>query len=239
MITLYGGPTPNARKIAIALEEMELPWRLELVDILAGDQLKPDFLALNPNNKTPVIVDPDGPPTRDGRFVLAESGAILLYLAEKTGRFVPKDLAGRALCWQWLMVQMSGVGPMFGQNAHFSAYATEKHPYSIARYANEVDRLLKVLNGRLGEAEYLAGAEYSIADIATYPYVLRQVETKAERLPNLVRWAKAVGARPAVKAGMESVTKYVRPETIEGGLGGLSPEQQSILFGQKQYEAAR
>ena len=143
MITLYGGPTPNARKVAIALEEMGLEWRLSPIDILDGDQLAPAFLQLNPNNKAPVIVeDEDG----SDPFVLWESGAILWHLAEKTRSFVPTEPRARAICHQWLMFQMSGVGPMFGQNAHFSFYAKDRHEYSIARYANEVTRLLRVLS---------------------------------------------------------------------------------------------
>ena len=232
MIVLYGGPTPNARKVAIALEEMGLAWRLEPIDILAGDQLTPDFLALNPNNKTPVIVDEDGP-EGDGPFVLNESGAILLYLAEKTGRFLPADPRGRALCHQWLMFQMSGVGPMFGQNAHFSFYAKDKHPYAIERYANEMTRLLKVLEERLSQTPYLAGPDYTIADIATYPYTLRQVELRRAQLPALARWSDAIGARPAVQRGMD--VGPARKETIEGGLSGLSDAQRSILFGGRQY----
>lgn len=232
MITLYGGPTPNGRKVAIALEELGLPWTYRLVDIIAGDQLKPEFLALNPNNKMPVIVDPDGP---GGELVLWESGAILWYLAEKTGRLVPADARGRAICHQWLMFQMSGVGPMFGQNAHFAFYAKEKHPYSIERYGNEVSRLLRVLDGRLAESRYLAGDDYTVADIATYPYTLRQAETRRSELPNLARWSDEVGARPAVRRGMEIGRQDVRRETIEGGLAGLTDEQRSILFGEKQY----
>jgi GST-like protein len=228
MITLYGGPTPNARKIAIALEEMELPWRLELIDMLAGDQLTPKFRALNPNNKTPVIVDEDG-------FVLWESGAILLYLAEKTGRFLPTEPKARAICHQWLMFQVSGVGPMFGQNAHFSFYAKDKHPYSIERYANEVTRLLRVLEERLAQSSFLAGSDYTIADMATYPYVLRQALARRADFPAVARWADTIGARPAVRRGME--VGPARPETIEGGgtVGSLSEEQRSILFGDRQY----
>ena len=228
MITLYGGPTPNARKIAIALEEMELPWRLELVDMLAGDQLTPEFRALNPNNKTPVIVDEDG-------FVLWESGAILIHLAERTGRFLPAEPKARAICLQWLMFQVSGVGPMFGQNAHFSFYAQDKHPYSIARYANEVTRLLRVLDGRLAQSRFLGGADYSIADMATFPYTLRQAAARRAEFPALARWSDEVGARPAVQRGMD--VGPARPETIEGGgaSGGLSEEQRSILFGDRQY----
>ena len=226
MITLYGGPTPNARKVAIALEEMGLPWRLELVDMLAGDQLTPEFRALNPNNKSPVIVDEDG-------FVLWESGAILLYLAEKTGRFLPQGARERAICQQWLMFQMSGVGPMFGQNAHFSFYAKDKHPYSIARYANEVTRLLRVLEGRLAGSPFLAGEAYTIADMATFPYTQRVAAARRAEFPALARWSDAIAARPAVQRGMQ--VGPARPETIEGGLTGLSDEQLSILFGDRQY----
>jgi GST-like protein len=234
MITLYGGPTPNARKVAIALEEMEIPWRLHPIDILSGDQLDPGFLALNPNNKAPVIVD-DGAWDGEGRFVLWESGAILWHLAERSGRFVPIEPRARAICQQWLMFQMSGIGPMFGQNAHFSYYAQDRHEYAIARYANEVTRLLHVLDGRLAESAFLAGDAYTIADMATYPYTLRQVESRAAEFPNLKRWSDAVGARPAVQRGMEVGREHLRKETIEGGLTGLTDEQRSILFGERQY----
>jgi GST-like protein len=237
MITLYGGPTPNARKIAIALEEMDLAWRLELIDILAGDQLTPAFRALNPNNKSPVIIDDEGEGGTKP-FVLWETGAILLYLAGKTGRFLPTAPRERAICCQWLMFQVSGVGPMFGQSAHFSFYAKDKHPYSIERYANEVSRLLRVLEGRLAESRFLAGADYTIADMATYPYVLRQVESRRAKFPALARWSDEVGARPAVKRGMEVGREALRRETIEGGLSGLSDDQRSILFGDRQYGAA-
>jgi GST-like protein len=232
MITLYGGPTPNARKVAIALEEMSLSWRLHLIDILSGDQLTPEFVALNPNNKTPIIVDEDA---ADGPLVLSESGAILWYLAERSGQFLPSAPRERALCHQWLMFQMSGVGPMFGQNAHFSFYAKDRHDYSIARYASEVTRLLRVLEGRLADAPFLAGEAYTIADMATYPYTLRQVESRAADLPNLKRWSDLIGARPAVQRGMEVGRETLRKETIEGGLSGLSDEQRSILFGDRQY----
>jgi GST-like protein len=231
MITLYGGPTPNARKIGIALHEMDLPWRLETVDILAGDQLTPQFLALNPNNKTPVIVDDEGPSAEP--FVLWETGAILLYLAEKTGRFVPTDRAKRAVCWQWLMFQVSGVGPMFGQEAHFTHYAKDRHPYAIERYAREVDRLLMVLNGRLAHAQWLAGDEYTIADMATLPYLRRQLIEKAGRFPHVERWAEAMLARPAVAEGMK--VGVARPEVIEGGLQGFTDEHRAILWGDRQH----
>jgi len=235
MITLYGGPTPNGRKISIALEEMELPWRLEVIDILRGDQLTPEFLKLNPNNKMPVIVDDEGPGGEGDPFVLWESGAILIYLAERTGRFLPAEPRARATCLQWLMFQMSGVGPMFGQNAHFSFYAAEKHPYSIARYANEVSRLMRVLDRRLAEARFLAGEDYTIADMATYPYTLRQAEARRAEFPSLARWSDQVGARPAVQRGMGIGRETLRKETIEGGLAGLTDEHRSILFGDRQF----
>jgi GST-like protein len=233
MITLYGGPTPNARKIAIALYEMELEWDLETIDILAGDQLTPEFLALNPNNKTPVIVDHDGPD--GGDFVLWETGAILLYLAEKTGRFLPADPARRAICWKWLMFQVSGVGPMFGQAAHFVYYAKDKHPYSIERYTREVSRLMRVLDGRLAAEPWVAGEAYTIADMAMLPYVGHQTGERAERHPHVARWAEAMMARPAVAAGM--AVGVARPETIEGGMQGFNDEHRSILWGDRQHEA--
>jgi GST-like protein len=236
MITLYGGPTPNARKVAIALEEMGLPWRLHLIDILSGDQLTPEFLALNPNNKAPVIVD-DEPPDAAEPFVLWESGAILWHLAERTGRFLPAHPRDRAICHQWLMFQMSGIGPMFGQNAHFSFYAKDKQPYAIARYASEVTRLLRVLDSRFAQAAFVAGAAYTIADMAIYPYTLRQAEARAAEFPYLKRWSDTVGARPAVQRGMQVGREHLRNETIEGGLTGLSDEQRSILFGERQFGA--
>jgi GST-like protein len=233
MIVLYGGPTPNARKVGIALCEMDLSWRLHPIDILAGEQLTPEFLALNPNNKTPVIVDDEGP--AGAPLTLWETGAILLYLAEKTGRFVPEDPVGRAICWQWLMFQVSGVGPMFGQEAHFTHYAKDKYPYAIERYGREVDRLLMVLNKRLGEAEYLAGGEYSIADMATLPYLRRQLIEKAGRHPHLERWAALLMSRRAVRAGLE--VGVARQEVIEGGLQGFTDEHRSILWGERQHAA--
>ncbi|MBL0768585.1 glutathione S-transferase N-terminal domain-containing protein [Sphingopyxis sp. XHP0097] len=231
MITLYGGPTPNARKIAIALLEMDLEWQLEPVDILAGDQLTPAFLALNPNNKTPVIVDDDGP--AGPGFVLWETGAILLYLAEKTGRFLPADPVKRALCWQWLMFQLSGIGPMFGQAAHFTHYAKDRHDYAIDRYTREVDRLMMVLDKRLGETEWLAGDEYSIADMATLPYLRRQLIDNGARFPNVARWGAAMFERPAVAEGM--TVGVARAETIEGGLTGFTDEHRAILWGDRQH----
>lgn len=233
MIQLYGGPTPNARKIAIALLEMDLPWELHNVDILEGEQLTPEFLKLNPNNKTPVIVDDDGP---DGTsLTLWETGAILLYLAEKTGRFIPASPTARAICWQWLMFQVSGVGPMFGQAIHFTHYAKDKHPYAIERYTREVDRLLMVLNARLKEAEWLAGDEYSIADMATLPYLRRILIEKGGEYPGIERWATAMTERPAVKEGM--AVGIARKEVVEGGLQGFTDKHREILWGDRQHIA--
>ena len=231
MITLYGGPTPNARKIGIALYEMELDWTLEPVDILAGEQLTPEFLALNPNNKTPVIVDDEGPTAEP--FVLWETGAILLYLAQKTSRFLPAAPAARAICWQWLMFQVSGVGPMFGQEVHFTHYAKDSHPYAITRYSREVERLLMVLNGRLSEVEWLAGDEYTVADMATLPYMRRQLIEKAGRFPAIDRWGAAMLARPAVAQGM--AVGVARKEVVEGGLQGFTDEHRAILWGDRQH----
>jgi GST-like protein len=232
MITLYGGPTPNARKIGIALIEMDLEWELHPIDILAGDQLTPEFLALNPNNKTPVIVDSDGP---HGRFVLWETGAILLYLAEKTGRFVPPDPAARALCWQWLMFQVSGVGPMFGQAIHFSHYAKERHAYATERYAREVERLLMVLDGQLATNEWVAGDEYTIADMAMLPYLPRALGERAGHYPHVERWFAQMMARPAVAAG--NAIGVPRKETVAGGLQGFTDEHRNILWGDRQHVA--
>ena len=232
MITLLGAPTPNTRKIGIALNEMKLEWRLQIIDMLAGEQLTPEFLKLNPNNKTPVIIDDDGP---CDNFVLWDSGAILLYLAEKSGLFLPKDPVKRALCWQWLMFQMSGVGPMFGQAAHFAFYAAERHEYPTQRFNRETARLMRVLDGRLAEAEWLAGDEYTIADMATMPWLQQLLADQGEQYPNAARWNAAMLDREEVREGLKTGT--ARPETIEGGgLTGLSEEQQSILWGDRQHQ---
>lgn len=168
MIDLYAGPTPNARKIIIALEEFGLPYHIHEIDILAGDQFKPEFLAINPNNKMPAIVDPDGPD--DAPITVWESGAILLYLAEKHDRFIPVDPRGRVECLKWLMFQMAGVGPMAGQFAFFRFYAREKLPLAIERYTGELNRLMRVMDARLAAVPYFAGEDYGIADMAVYPW---------------------------------------------------------------------
>ncbi len=202
-IDLYYWPTPNGWKIAIILEESGLPYNIVPVDITAGDQYKEDFLKISPNNKMPAIVDPEGP---DGeRISLFESGAILIYLAEKTGRFLPAPARERYTVLQWLMFQMGHVGPMLGQAHHFRKYAPEEIPYAIDRYTNEAARLYGVMDRRLAGSEYFAGAEYTIADIAIYPWLVSHEDQgqRMEDYPNLARWYEQVGSRPAVRRALE------------------------------------
>jgi GST-like protein len=201
MIELYTWGTPNGRKVSIMLEECALPYNVHRIDIGKGDQHSAEFLAISPNGKIPAIVDTEGP---DGQpMPLFESGAILVYLAGKAGKFLPASLRGKYEALEWLMFQMGGVGPMFGQVHHFVRQAKEEVPYAIERYTREKDRLYGVLDKRLGEAEYLAG-EYSIADIATYPWVARHEwhKTDLATFPNVKRWFDALSARPAVQRGM-------------------------------------
>lgn len=202
MISLYTWRTPNGRKISIALEELGLRYTAHAIDIGAGEQYTPDFLALNPNNKIPVIVDADGP---DGAPVTVfESGAILLYLAEKTGKLLPSEPRARLDVLQWLMLQMGGVGPMLGQAHHFLRYAPERLPYAMERYRNEARRLYGVLDQRLHDHEWLAGGAYSIADIATYPWIARHEwhEIALDDFPAVARWFATISQRPAVERGM-------------------------------------
>jgi GST-like protein len=229
MIDVYGWPTPNLYKVTILLEETGTPYKLIPVDIGKGDQFKPDFLKISPNNKMPAIVDSDGP---DGRPIpIFESGAILMYLAEKTGRFMPRDVRGRYSVIQWLMFQMGGVGPMLGQAHHFRNYAPEKLQYAIDRYTNEAGRLYNVVDRRLGEVPYLAG-DYSIDDMAVFPW-LRGHEgqgQKLENFPNLKRWFEGLSARPAVQRGLEALAEYRRKpgQTFDA-------KQREVLFGAQQY----
>jgi GST-like protein len=226
MIDLYFWATPNGKKVSVALEELELEYQVFPINIGRGDQFKPEFLAISPNNRIPAIVDhapADGGPA----ISVFESGAILLYLAEKTGKLIPKDLRGRTEVHEWLMWQMGGVGPMFGQANHFVAYAPERIPYAISRYINEAKRLLKVLNTRLTDREFVAGA-YSIADIATYPWVVSARERLVKEefdFPNVVRWLDAIAARPAVARGM-AVRSDARIESMDD-------EARKHLFGQR------
>jgi GST-like protein len=219
MIELYGIGSPNVHKVIVALEELGLAYRLHHVDCPMGEQFTPEFTALNPNHKVPVIIDPDGPAGRP--ITLWESGAILIYLAEKTGRLLSPDPAARYLAIQWLMFQMGGVGPMFGQLAHFRVYAKgEEHSYSRARYATEVRRLYDVVETRLAETRYLAGDDYSIADIAAWPWMFnarRRFIDKAD-VPNVARWIKAVGERPAV----------VRSVEVMAGMAGRDLDQFAV-----------
>ncbi len=201
MIELYTWGTPNGRKVSIMLEECALPYRVRPIDITKGEQNAPAYCAINPNSKIPAIVDDDGPGGQP--LTLFESGAILIYLAEKTGRFLPADPVGRAHTLQWLMFQMGGIGPMFGQTHHFRKFAPEPVPYAIERYSRETRRLYGVLDARLAEVEYLAG-NYSIADIATYPWVARHEwqGIDLDHFPQVARWATAIANRPAVERGM-------------------------------------
>jgi GST-like protein len=210
MIDLYTAPTPNGWKASIALEEMAIPYETQIVRLDKLDQKQESFLRINPNGRIPAIVD-----RAAGDFPVFESGAILLYLAEKSGMFLPSDAKGRSRVVQWLMFQMGGVGPMQGQANVFFRYAPEKIPFAIARYQNETRRLYEVLDRRLGEAEYLAG-DYSIADMATWPWVSihEWAGVSVDGLDRLQRWMKAVGDRPAVQRG-RAVPADERPRSAE------------------------
>lgn len=227
-IQLYSWATPNGHKVHILLEELGLPYEVHAIDIGRGDQFDPEFLKISPNNKMPAIVDPEGP---DGQpLSLFESGAILLYLAEKHGRFLPQDPRGRYGCIQWLMWQMGGLGPMLGQAHHFLQYAPEEIPYARKRYANEAKRLYGVLDRRLGESPYLAGEDYSIADIAAWPWTRGPERQGVERAdyPNFVRWFDAIAARPAVQRGVEVLADRRSAE--------MDDKAKEILFGATQYQ---
>lgn len=228
MIKLYMWATSNGYKASIMLEEIGLPYELCPVDIGKGEQFAPDFLKISPNNKIPAIVDPDGPGGKP--ISMFESGAILIYLAEKAGRLLPQTPRERYRVLEWLMFQMGGVGPMFGQAHHFRHYAKDRHPYSIDRYTQESARLYGVMERRLGEAAYLAG-DYSIADIAVFPWVRRYERhgQKLEDYPNVHRWYDGIAARPAVIAGLKPLA--------EGEQRGIVIDETShdLLFGKSQF----
>ncbi|MDH4051312.1 MAG: glutathione binding-like protein [Rubrivivax sp.] len=228
MIEVYSWATPNGHKVHIMLEECGLPYRAIPVDIGAGAQFAAEFLAISPNNKIPAIVDPDGP---DGKPIsLFESGAILLYLAGKTGRFLPESTRGKYEVLEWLMFQMGSVGPLLGQAHHFRIYAPEKIPYAIDRYSNEARRLYGVMNGRLGASTYLGGAEYSIADMAVFPW-LRSWKNQGidwNDYPHLKGWFDEIAARPAVRRGVEVLAAQRRPLT--------DARAREALFGATQYQ---
>ncbi|WP_158742616.1 glutathione S-transferase family protein [Acidisphaera sp. L21] len=229
MIQVWSWPTPNGHKVHIALEELELPYEVVPVNIGAGEQFKPEFLAITPNHRIPAIVDDDAP---GGPLSLFESGAILIYLAEKTGKLMPTSPAARYHCLQWLMFQMGGVGPMFGQYGHFANYAVEKLPYAIERYTNEVARLHRVLEAQLAKTKWLAGDSYSIADIATFPWIRnperRNIDLAA--YPNVKRWHDSIAARPAVERGVAVLAENQRK-------GAMTPEEREVMFGAKQFAA--
>ena len=226
MIDLHYWTTPNGHKVTIFLEEAGLPYRIVPVNISKGDQFKAAFLAISPNNRIPAIVDHE--PVGGGAPIsIFESGAILLYLAEKTGRFLPADPLGRVEVTQWLFWQMAGLGPMAGQNHHFSQYAPEKLPYAINRYVSETNRLYGVLNKRLADRPFIAGT-YSIADMAAYPWIVphKNQGQSLEDFPHLKRWFEAIRNRPAV------VRAYERAKEVNTQATVLTEESKRILFGQ-------
>ncbi|MGV8919169.1 MAG: glutathione binding-like protein [Pseudomonas sp.] len=226
MIELYYWPTPNGHKITMFLEEAGLAYNIHPVDISAGDQFKPDFLAFSPNNRMPAIIDTE--PADGGEpITVFESGAILMYLAEKTGLFLPSDVRGRKTVSEWLFWQMGGLGPMAGQNHHFVQYAPERIPYAMTRYINETNRLYGVLDRRLAGRTFIAGDDYSIADMACYPWVFpwKRQQQNLDDFPNLRRWFDAVQTREAtVRAYAKGEPYTSRPTVTEEG--------KKILFGQ-------
>jgi GSH-dependent disulfide-bond oxidoreductase len=228
MIDVFSWPTPNGHKVHIMLEECGLPYRAIPVDIGAGDQFKPEFLKISPNNKIPAITDPQGP---DGKPIsLFESGAILVYLAAKTGKFMPASDRAKYEVLQWLMFQMGSVGPMLGQTHHFRMYAPEKLEYAIDRYSNEARRLYCVIDRRLSQSAWLGGADYSIADIATFPW-LRSWERQGIVLaeyPHLQAWFNKIAERPAVQRGVKVLAELRRAITGD--------KEREVLFGKTQYE---
>ncbi|MCG5259947.1 glutathione S-transferase family protein [Cupriavidus gilardii] len=227
MIDVYSWATPNGHKVHIMLEECGLPYQVHPINIGAGDQFGEEFLKISPNNKIPAIVDSEGP---DGQPIsLFESGAILVYLAGKTGKFLPEDVRGKYETLQWLMFQMGGVGPMLGQAHHFRIYAPEKIEYAIQRYTNEARRLYGVIDKQLSNRPWLAGDEYTIADIATFPW-LRSWQNQGVELddyPNLKRWFNTIAERPAVKRGVEVLARERKPLHTD--------KEREILFGATQY----
>ncbi|MBX9709802.1 MAG: glutathione S-transferase N-terminal domain-containing protein [Xanthobacteraceae bacterium] len=228
MIDLYYWTTPNGHKITLCLEETGLPYKVHPVQIGKGEQFKPEFLAISPNNKIPAIVD-QAPADGGKPIAMFESGAILIYLAEKAGRFLPTELRKRFDVLQWLMWQMGGLGPMAGQNHHFAGYTQDRIQYAIDRYVNETNRLYGVLNKRLADREYIAG-DYSIADMACYPWIVpyERQSQKLEDFPHLKRWFETVRARPATVRAY-AVAKDVNPANAPT----VNDESRKILFGQK------
>mgnify|MGYP003627666042 FL=1 len=229
MIDLYSWPTPNGHKVHIMLEETGLAYTIHPVNIQKGDQFQPEFLKISPNNRIPAIIDQDGPGGKP--YSLFESGAILIYLAEKTGKFLPTEPTAKYDTLQWLMWQMGGIGPMFGQAHHFRGYAPVEIPYAVDRYTKEAGRLYGILDKRLGESAYLAGPDYTIADIATFPWT-RSIDRQGHSLddfPNVKRWSDAINARPGVAKGVTVL------EDVRGERKPLSDEERAVMFGDKQF----
>ncbi|HEX3504188.1 MAG TPA: glutathione S-transferase N-terminal domain-containing protein [Xanthobacteraceae bacterium] len=231
MIDLYALTSPNVQKIYLMLEETKLPYKEHFVDVWKGEQYDPDFLKINPNSKIPAIVDHDGPGGKP--YTVFESGAILMYLAEKSGQFLPKDTARKYDVLQWLTFQIASVGPMFGQFTHFKMFApkTGDYSYSMERYQTEVKRLYEVMERRLGEASYLGGDDYSIADIATFPWARNHDAqgVKWDDHPNLARWFKAIDERPAVKAALAKIAQ------IKSNRDTATDDQKDRFFNRGKY----
>ena len=227
MIDVYSWATPNGHKVHIMLEETGLEYNVHPVDIGAGDQFKPEFLAISPNNKIPAIVDSQGPGGQP--LSLFESGAILIYLAEKTGKLLPADPADRYATLQWLMFQMGGIGPMLGQAHHFRIYAPQRVEYAVDRYTNEARRLYGVMEKQLGRTQYLAGDAYTIADIASFPWTRswQNQGIELDDFPNVKRWHEAIAARPAVQRGVEVLASARKPL--------VDDKAKEMLFGAAQY----
>jgi len=232
MIDVYSWATPNGHKVHIMLEEcgyrLGKDWLAHPIDIGAGDQFKPEFLNISPNNKIPAMVDPNGP---DGKPIsIFESGAILLYLAAKTGKFLPKSTRAKYEVLQWLMFQMGGLGPMLGQNHHFRIYAPEKIEYAINRYTNEAKRLYGILDQQLSKHPFIAGKEYSIADMAIFPWTRnwKNQGIEIDEFPHFKKWFEKISARPAVRRGVEVLTNLRKPLTDD--------KARDLLFGASQYQ---
>ena len=231
MIKHYYWPTPNGHKTAIMLEEVELEYEVCTVNILEGDQFDPAFIAISPNNRIPAIVDTDGP--QGEPYTVFESGAILMYLAEKTGKLWPQDSVERYDVIQWLMFQMGNVGPMFGQNGYFQGYCPEDVPLAKERYHNVCKQLYGVMDRRLGESEYLAGSNYSIADVATFPWTMPKQQEMHRiditQYPNVKRWSETVAMRPAVQRGIAVMAEDMK-------VGNPTQETYNNMFGAKQFK---
>jgi GSH-dependent disulfide-bond oxidoreductase len=225
MIEVYSWPTPNGHKVHILLEELGCAYNVVPINIRKGEQFVPGFRAISPNSKIPAMVDLDGPGGHP--ISMFESGAILMYLAEKYGRFMPSDMRGRYGVTEWLMFQMASVGPMLGQALHFHNYTPEPVPYGIERYTREAERLYAVLDERLSRSEYLAGSQYTIADIAVFPWVTfyKRLGVNPEHLTHFMRWLATIKARPAVKRGLDILKEHrLQPEQLD-------PAAKQLLFG--------